>query len=92
MNRSEEQKSLEDEKDFFKIIINGREKISPKRKLTFEDIIKLAFDNPDFKEGIIVYTITYVLPQTNQQGSIVNGEALNIKTGMVFNVTRTDKS
>lgn len=81
-----------DDKERFKIIVNGKEKISPKRELGYEDIVQLAFDKPDFDNPYISYTITYKQPQTAQQGSIVKGQTVKIEAGMVFNVTKTDKS
>ena len=89
---SENKKDKPDDKEKFKIIVNGKEKISPKRELGYEDIVQLAFDKPDFNNPDISYTITYKQPQTTQQGSIVKGETVKVKAGMVFNVTKTDKS
>ena len=82
-----------DDKKEFRIIVNGQEKISPKRELGYEDIVQLAFDNPVFdKPDIIIYTITYKQPRSDKQGSIVKGETVKIEAGMIFNVTKTDKS
>ena len=80
------------EKEHFKVIVNGREKVSPKREPSYEDIVKLAFNNPVFGNPLIVYTITYKLPQTCTEGSLVQGKTVKIEAGMIFNVTKTDKS
>ena len=81
-----------DDKKEFRIIVNGQEKISPKRKLGYEDVVQLAFDNPIFNNPNIIYTITYKQLQTDNQGSIVKGGIVKVETGMIFNVTKTDKS
>ena len=81
-----------DDKAEFEIIVNGQKKIAPKREMGYEDIVKLAFDNPVFTNPYIIYTITYKQPKTTNQGSLVKGDKVKIGAGMVFNVTKTDKS
>jgi hypothetical protein len=76
----------------FKIIVNGREKIVTQHELSYVDVVRLAFENPDFGENII-YTVTYKRgPDHNPEGSMVAGDTVEVKPGMIFNVTRTDKS
>ena len=81
-----------DDKAEFEIIVNGQKKIAPKREMGYEDVVQLAFDNPVFNNPDIIYTITYKQPQTDNQGSIVKGGIVKIEAGMIFNVTKTDKS
>ncbi len=76
----------------FTIIVNGRPKIVTERELSFAEIVALAFDNPPTGENI-VFTITYRKGEGNKpEGTIVDGETVKIKNGMIFNVTATDKS
>ena len=76
----------------FKIIVNGREKIVTQHELTYADVVRLAFDNPEFNENI-VYTVTFKRgPDHKPEGTMVDGDAVKVKPGMIFNVTRTDKS
>ncbi len=76
----------------FKIIVNGREKIVAQHELTYVDVVRLAFENPEFTENV-VYTVTYKRgPDQKPEGSMVTGDLVKVKPGMVFNVTRTDKS
>ncbi|MDR4485261.1 MAG: multiubiquitin domain-containing protein [Nitrospirales bacterium] len=78
-------------KDIF-IIINGREKTVEKKKLSFAELIRLAFENPPTGENIY-FTVTYWNgPKKKPEGSMVEGDIVKIKCGMVFNVTPTDKS
>lgn len=75
------------------IIINGREKILPaKEQLSFEEITELAF--PGMPTGpLITFTVTYYKGHGNKpEGSLVSGQVVKLKDGMVFNVTRNDKS
>lgn len=74
------------------IIVNGRERKASCKKMTFEDVITLAFgqvsNNPN-----ICYTVTYKRgPGKNPEGSMVEGDIVVINKGMIFNVTQTDKS
>jgi len=76
----------------YSIIVNGREKTVTKKELSFDEIVALAFDNPPSGPNII-FTITYRRGEGNKpEGTIVEGETVKIKDGMIFNVTATDKS
>lgn len=74
------------------IIVNGREKKVSERELSFSEIVRLAFDNPPTGENIC-FTITYRNgDDCKPEGTIIEGETINLKRGMIFNVTSTDKS
>lgn len=75
------------------VIVNGRKKDVPKHdELTFDALVKLAFDNPPQGE-FICFTITYRKGHGSKpEGTIPEGGAVKPKEGMVFNVTATDKS
>ena len=76
----------------FKVVVNGREKIVTQHELSYVDVVRLAFENPEFNESI-VYTVTYKRgPDHKPEGTMVNGDVVKVKPGMIFNVTRTDKS
>ncbi|HCR52764.1 MAG TPA: multiubiquitin domain-containing protein [Cyclobacteriaceae bacterium] len=74
------------------IIVNGREKEFEGKEISFEQVIILAFGvvspNPN-----ISYTVTYKRGEGNKpQGTLVAGESVKVKEGMIFNATATDKS
>lgn len=74
------------------IVVNGREKIVAGKELSFAQLVALAFDTPPTGENI-VFTITYRRGHGDKpEGSLVEGETVKIKKGMIFNVTATDKS
>lgn len=74
------------------IIVNGRQRSVHQRKLSFGEVVALAFDNPPTGENVI-FTVTYRRgPHQNPEGSMVEGIVVKIKNGMIFNVTATDKS
>lgn len=76
----------------FTIIVNAREKTFTGREISFNEVVKLAFgsisDNPN-----IVYTITYKRGKGNKpEGTMDEGDTVKVKEGMIFDVTKTDKS
>lgn len=76
----------------YTVYINGEQKQVSSKKLEFDEIVKLAYPTPPSGDNIL-YTISYEDgPPSNSQGSLKAGESVRIKTGMVFNVTATDKS
>lgn len=74
------------------IIVNGREKAVAEKELTFDELVKLAFENPP-SGPLICFTITYRRGQGNKpEGTLEEGEKVRLHKGMIFNVTATDKS
>ena len=74
----------------FSIIVNGRPREVTDHKLTYLQVVQLAFPGEQPSEGII-YTVTFSNPHGND-GSLVEGKDVVIKDGIIFNVDRTDKS
>lgn len=74
----------------FTIIVNGREKVVTEKELSFAQVVALA----NLPSGPnIVYTVTYRRGEGHKpEGTLVEGETVKIKDGMIFNVTATDKS
>nr|WP_269454737.1 multiubiquitin domain-containing protein [Shewanella sp. UCD-FRSSP16_17] len=60
--------------------------------MSFEDIVLLAFSH--IKPGDnTIYTMTYKKAVGNKpEGTLVAGEVIKIKSGVIINVTATDKS
>jgi hypothetical protein len=76
----------------FKIIVNAREREVGAKSLSFEAIVRLAFEAPPSGPNV-VFTITYRKgPPENREGTLVEGRSVHVTDGMVFNVTATDKS
>lgn len=73
------------------IIVNGQRKEVKKEKISFEELVVLAFGS--MGGGNTIYTITYRKGEVpKHEGSLVAGESVKVKEGMIFNVTPTDKS
>lgn len=91
MNDSHENQGQGHDKEIT-IIVNGRSKTATKKELSFAEIVALAFDNPPTGDNV-TFTITYRRGEGNKpEGTLVEGETVKIKDGMIFNVTPTDKS
>ncbi|WPZ35828.1 multiubiquitin domain-containing protein [Thalassobaculum sp. OXR-137] len=74
------------------IVVNGREKTVSEKELSFDQIVKLAFETPPTGENIC-FTMTFRRGQGNKpEGTLSEGESVKVKEGMIFNVTATDKS
>ncbi len=76
----------------YTIIVNGRKKVVMTNEVSFDQIVRLAFD-PVPTGPNILFTVTYGHgPKANPEGTLLEGETVKIKDGMVFSATQTDKS
>jgi hypothetical protein len=76
----------------FTIIVDAEPKEVVKNHLSFDDVVKLAFETPPSGPDILI-TVDYGMgPHINPQGSLKKGQSVRIKNGMVFDVTATDRS
>lgn len=72
------------------IIINGRPRQVTGKMVSYEEIVKLAFpDDPSNQD--IDFTVAYANPH-GKDGELVAGQEVHVKEGMVFNVTKTNRS
>lgn len=76
----------------FEIIVNSRPRTVPARRVTFEQIVQLAFPGPH--EPNVVFSMTYRhAASTPHAGELGAGGTVDVKRkGTVFNVTRTVQS
>jgi hypothetical protein len=76
----------------YTIIVNGREKHWQEKTITYEQVVKLAFEKY-VENGDIVYTVDFTDgPHQNPSGSMVKGDFKYITNKMIFNVTATNRS
>jgi hypothetical protein len=76
----------------FAIIVNAQKKDVAEPKLTFDEVVKLAYPIPPGGQSIL-FTIKYRKgPAVNPKGSLLEGQSVRIKDGMIFDVTPTDRS
>ena len=76
----------------YTIILNGREMVVTQHELSYEELVQLAFGNPPAGDTT-VYTVSYRRGEGNRpEGSLVAGQSLKVKNGMLIDVTPTDRS
>lgn len=74
------------------IVVNGTPKKWDKEKITFREVIILAFDIY-IDRPTMVYTVAYEDgPPQNPEGSMVRDSVVFVKNKMIFHATATDKS
>jgi hypothetical protein len=75
------------------IIVNAESKTVTQKKLTFDQVVSLAYDGNPPTGPDIVFTVTYRKgDRPHHEGTMVEGDSVPIKDGMIFNVTPTTKS
>jgi hypothetical protein len=84
-----EKTANEDAKTTVTIIVNGRKKEVPKGDLSFSQVVALSGlpNDPN-----TIFTVTYRRGEGNKEGTLVQGESVKVKEGMIFDVTPTNKS
>lgn len=74
------------------IVVNGRPKTVRGNQISYEAVVKLAYDDPPSGPSILI-TVTYRngLPP-RPEGTLLPGQTVRIQDRMIFNVVITDKS
>lgn len=74
------------------IIVNTRKHSVPKNeKISFEAVVVLAYPTAPAGENV-EFTVMYQRGEGNKDGTLVPGQSVKVKDGMIFDVTPTDKS
>lgn len=74
------------------IYINGTPKTVKKERLSFEELVALAFDPVPTGDGV-QFTIQYSRGHSDKpKGSLIEGQSVQVKEGMEFDVTSTNRS
>ena len=76
------------------VLVNGEEKmlLPHIKELSYEEIVKLAYGTFPINPNTI-YTVAYSNgPRENPKGTLTRGHSVLVKEGMVFNVSKSDKS
>ncbi len=71
------------------VIVNGRKKTVDSKSLTFDEVVALAFD-PIPSGDNVVFTISW--KSGKKQGRLLEGQSVDVKEGMIFNVGHSNKS
>lgn len=89
---SEVQNQRNQEEKTTMIVVNGREREFAGKEISYAEVVKLAYENPPFGPDTL-YTVTYARGEPpKHEGTLVEGQTVKVKKGMVFNVGATNKS
>ena len=80
------------EKDKIKIIVNARERTVTSDELSYEEVVRLAFDPIPSGPNIEITVSFRNGAGRPRDGKLYPGEKVKIQEGTVFVVTPTDKS
>lgn len=73
------------------IFVNAQKKEWESDSISYSQVVDLAFPPPH--KDTEMFTVQYSRgPNDNRQGTLVDGQSVEVKNGMAFDVTRTDKS
>lgn len=76
-----------------KIFVNTREKTVSQKKLSFDEVVRLAFPKPPSGPNIDFLVTFRKGPACNPEGTLVKGgEPVKIQNGMCFNVSQTNRA
>lgn len=92
IEKDDVQEGVTDNDRDFILIVNGEKKRYDERKISFRQVVELAFGR-DTNTDKTYYTVTYKNgPDENPSGTMVAGQSVKVKRGMIFNVTPTGQS
>lgn len=74
----------------FHIFVNGRPREVTDHRMTYEAVVELAFPGPN-DPNTVVFTVTYANPH-GHDGTLVAGQSVEVKEGMSFVVSKTNRS
>jgi hypothetical protein len=74
----------------FHIAVNGVAEDWHKKKITYAEVVHLAFPHGPVGPNIR-YSITWTMPH-GEEGSMRPGDFVTVENGMLFHVRNTDKS
>ncbi len=81
-------KSGDDKKHTVEIAVNGEQHFVPQGKISYEQVVQLAFPSGPFD---ILYTVSYANLH-GKDGTLAPGQDTEVKKGMSFNVIKTNRS
>jgi hypothetical protein len=85
------EQETDDKTSKYEIVVNGTKYEVADNKVTYEEVVAIAFPNPP--TDTTRYTVTYRGAKKPEEGSLKPGGEVKIgKQGAIFNVTPTVKS
>ena len=93
MNEVQSGQGHEEKDKTVTIVVNGRPKKWRKNDdISFDEAVQLAFENPPTGDGV-QFTVQYTRGNGNKPaGTLLEGQSVKVKDGMIFDVTATNRS
>ena len=83
----------ESKEKVFNLIVNGQPKKWDQEKINFDQVVNLAFNGNPPSGPNVMFTVAYSRgPKENPEGTLSEGQSVYVKSGMVFDVSATNKS
>ena len=73
------------------IVVNGRQREFVGHSISYEQVVVLAYPGEVPGGEITVYTVSYANPH-GKNGTLAAHQNVQVQEGMVFNVTKTNRS
>jgi len=75
------------------VFINGTRTVLEKERITYEELVALAFNNAPPTGDTVQITVQYTKGHSDKpKGALVEGQSVKVKEGMEFDVTATNRS
>ncbi len=74
----------------FRITINGTAEVWDRKKITYIEVVQLAFPG-GLSGGDVRYSVSWT-KLDGREGSLRPGQSVKVEEGMIFHVRNTDKS
>ena len=77
------------------ILVNGQDKLLTigTKRISYDEVVALAYPDQGDNGVNIIYTVSYSNGHDkNPKGNLAKGKSVFVKEGMIFNVSRSDKS
>jgi len=76
----------------YKLIVNARQKLWGADEISYDQVVALAYETPPTGPDMIFAVIYHKGPGHTPEGTLSAGQSVNVKNGMIFDVTPTNRS
>jgi Multiubiquitin len=73
----------------FNVVVNGTQEVWTDHRISYEQVVQLAFPGGSTSDSL--YTVSYANPH-GRDGTLAPGQDTEVRDGMIFNVSKTNRS
>lgn len=74
------------------IVVNATPHQVAGKEISYEQVVGLAYNNNPLTGPYVVITVTFSRGEHAQEGTLLPGDTVKLKSKMVFDVSATDRS